>query len=303
MRITTQTMLDDSIGYMTDNLERLTQLQTRVASGKLIQTPADNPTVAVAGLNMRSTIASNQAYIDTSYVTKDWLNANELALKDLVDIGTRAYTLSEQALSDTLGPAERDGIAQELAGILQHAVDVGNTQHEDKYIFAGFQVKTKPFTLGPAVPATIPATYAVTANYTAPAGTMTQSIAPSQTMPINVDPDIPKQFMDQLANVHSALVAQPFNTAALQTALGNLYTALGGVKDARTTNGARQHQLDAEMSRLDQMDVALKNLLSHKEDVNMAEAISQLNRQQTIYQTSLQVGSKSVTQSLFDYLR
>lgn len=300
MRITNRMLAENSIGYMSDGLEQLSELQTRVATGKVIQTPADNPTVAVASLSMRSTLATNQAYLDTSYVTRDWLNANELALKDLVEIGTRAHTLTLPGLSDTLGVAERDALAQEVAGILQHAVDVGNTKHQDKHIFAGFEVNTQPYMLD----TTNPLAPVVVENFTAPTGQMRQSIAPSQTMQVNVNPETAlTPFLDALAGVYTQLAAPVFNRAGLQTALDTLYTEITGVKDARTTNGARQHQLQTEMDRLEQTKVALKNLLTHKEDVNMAEAISLLKHQETVYQTVLQVGSKSVTQSLFDYLR
>jgi flagellin-like hook-associated protein FlgL len=45
-------------------------------------------------------------------------------------------------------------------------------------------------------------------------------------------------------------------------------------------------------------------LLNKKEDTNMAEAISKLTNQQTIYQATLQVGQRAIAMAtLFDYLK
>lgn len=297
MRISSLMMVEDAIRHMNTGLERLSELQTRVASGKLIQAPSDNPTIAVAGLSLRSTLDANQAYIDTGYVTKDWLNANELALKDLVALGTRAYTLAAKGLSDTEGVDERRAIAVEIDGLLQQAVEIGNTQHQGKSIFAGFAVNTQPYVYNGAGAA-------VTSPLASTADQMRQSIAPGQTpLVVNISGhDELRPLFDALTSVYNAL--QPaYNAGALQAALGGLTTALDRVKDVRTLNGARQRQLSTEMDRLEQTKIALKSLLSAKEDANMAESISMLTQQETVYKTVLQVGSRAVTPSLFDYLR
>ena len=126
MRITNRMLAENSIGYMSDGLEQLSELQTRVATGKVIQTPADNPTVAVASLSMRSTLATNQAYLDTSYVTRDWLNANELALKADVSFSTvrRAEAAGERHLRD--GSVQAIRIAFEKAGLKFVVDEAGN---------------------------------------------------------------------------------------------------------------------------------------------------------------------------------
>lgn len=297
MRIATRMLVDNAIQHMNANLERLSDLQTQVASGKQIRTPADNPTIAVAGLSLRSALEANQAYIDTGYVTQDWLTANELALKDLVELATRAFTLAEKGLSDTEGVDERRAIAVEIDGLLQQAVEVGNTQHQGKSIFAGFSVNTRPYVYnGPGA--------AVTSPLASTADQMRQSIAPGQTpLLMNISGhDELRPLFDALSSVYNAL--QPtYNAGALQAALGAVATALDRIKDVRTENGARQRQLQSEMDRLEETKIALKSLLSAREDVNLAEAISMLKQQETVYQAVLQVGSRAVTPSLFDYLR
>lgn len=293
MRISSRMMVEDAIVHMNDNLERLSALQTQVASGKLIHTPADNPAVAVASLSLRSTLQTNQAYLDTGYVTRDWLSANELALKDLVDIATRAQVLTDQGLPDTQGAAERRALAQELDSLLQQAVGVGNMRHQGKYLFAGFKVATQPYTYMGA---------GVTNNLVSTADAMQQSIAPGQTLTVNIDGNTAlTPLFGALISARDALTAG--DIPAAQAAVGALAAALAGLNDVRTTNGARQRQLQTEMDRLERAKIDLKNLLSHKEDVSLTEAISMLKQQETVYQATLEVGRRAITPSLFDYLR
>ena len=54
-------------------------------------------------LSLRSSLQASQNYIDNDNVVNDWLSANELGLKQMVDIGTRAKNLTLQGISDTMG--------------------------------------------------------------------------------------------------------------------------------------------------------------------------------------------------------
>jgi flagellar hook-associated protein 3 FlgL len=211
----------------------------------------------------------------------------------MVTIATRAQALGIQGVSDSMGAAERQTLGRELDGILQHAAGIGNTQHQGKYLFAGFKVNTQPYTYAAA---------GVGNNLASTADLMQQSIAPGQSLTVNVDGNtVFTPIFTALRDARDALLGD--NIPSLQTALTSLEAALTGVNAARTTNGARQRQLDTAMDRLEQTKTALKNLLSHKEDVNVAEAISSLKQQETVYQAVLEIGRRAITPSLFDYLR
>ena len=55
--------------------------------------------------------------------------------------------------------------------------------------------------------------------------------------------------------------------------------------------------------RIEKTQLEIKSLLSKKEDVNMAEAIVNLRRQETVYQSVLEVGHRAISaMSLFDML-
>ena len=76
------------------------------------------------------------------------------------------------------------------------------------------------------------------------------------------------------------------------------------ITTARTTNGGRMRQFKVTMDAMSQTQIELKSLLSSKEDVNMADAISQLRAQETTYQSVLEVSSRAInTATLFETMR
>ncbi len=320
MRVTSQMMSDNAVLHMQDNLERLSGLQQQIASGKRIQNPSDDPALAVTSLNLRSTLRKHEAYLDTARTTRDWLDANELAFKQFQDIAARAIDLVRLGLSDTQGADQREAMATEMEGLLEQSVEVANTSHRGSFIFAGYKTtpnsivhvppiatpSPKPFELVTTPPATLPGAV----SYGGDAGVIQNAIDPSQQITINLSgqqvvngEQVLPIFFQRIIAARDQLTTLPKNTAALQAALTGLATSAANLTDYRTTNGARVRQVDQSIDRMEQTDIALKNLLSHQEDVNMARTISDLKQQETVYQTVLQVGARALPPSLFDFLR
>ena len=93
------------------------------------------------------------------------------------------------------------------------------------------------------------------------------------------------------------------NTAQIVASMTPLKNAINTVTQAGVTNGARQNEITQLVDRATSAQIELKGLLSQKEDINLAEAITQLNSQESVYQSVLQVSKRAIsTLSLFDVL-
>jgi flagellar hook-associated protein 3 FlgL len=293
MRITNLMMLRDAVERMDAGRMRIDAFRRQVASGKKYQQPSDDPATAVAGLQLRSTLETHQAYLTSARTSHDRLIANEQALKEMVDLGTRALNLALQARSDTQGPAERRAIAAEINQMISDAVSIGNREHAGSYIFAGFQVTTQPYTFNGVV---------VINNVTDTAGPVTHLIEPGHPLTVNVDGNaVLNPFFAALIALRDALNAN--DMPALESALASLRVATDGVLEARTTNGARQRNVAVTIDRMGRTETDLKSLLSLKEDVNLAEAIANLQQQENVYQAVLQSTRSVIQPSLFDFMR
>lgn len=295
MRISNRMIVENAIRYMQENLEALNGLRDRAATGKQFQYASESPEAASAALSLRSSLHTNQAYMATAEVTADWMAANEAALKQMVDLGTRAINVALSGISDSHDAEALQALAVEVDSILQQAIDVGNTQHKGDYIFSGFRTSTAPFTLAAGSPDTV--------QYDGNEGLMQRSLGPGQTIIANILGGTTfSPLFEALILARDALNAA--DLSALSSAVTALQGALDTVLEARAINGTRQQQVQASIHQSEETQLMMKRLLSEKEDVSMVEAIAELRNQETIYQAVLEVGRRTLAAlNLFDLLR
>lgn len=91
--------------------------------------------------------------------------------------------------------------------------------------------------------------------------------------------------------------------ADIRASVSNIDTILGRINTVRADLGGRMNRLELAKNRLENININTQELLSSKEDTDMAEAISELVLQQNIYQAALGVGGKIMQISLLDFLR
>jgi flagellar hook-associated protein 3 FlgL len=106
---------------------------------------------------------------------------------------------------------------------------------------------------------------------------------------------------DILHRVGQALESNDRN--AMDQLLGEIDTAREQVANERSKVGARMNLLDQVRERHEEIKLQLDSLRSNLEDIDLAEALTQLNKQQTGYEATITAASKIVQVSLLDFLR
>ncbi len=293
---------------MSENLEKVSKLQTKLSTMKQFQVASEDPTRASVSLNLRSNLRTLESYADTAETTKDWMTATDNAFDQLDDIGIRATNLLLRGINDSLSGSERaNSLGTEMQDLLNQAVELGNTSLNDQYIFSGYQVNSKAFELVDSATTLTDYSGATftpkVVNYLGDAGTMQRNLGPDQSVTLNARGD--QAIGGVLQNLVLASNALKQNdTTTLQTILTTLRSSLDTMGQYRTSNGARLRQVESAANFLDSMQIETKSLLSKNEDMNMAEGISLLANQQTTYDAVLQVSQRAISAlSLFDYLK
>jgi flagellar hook-associated protein 3 FlgL len=294
---TQRMMTENAVRHMDEN-NRSSGSPEKVASGSSTSASPDNPSLAATSWRCAPAWA-NQAYLDTTQVTEDWMAVTCFSLNQMVELGKRAAQLTAAASRGL-----REGTARrawaEVDMLLQQAVEIANTSHQDSFIFAGYNTTTLPFTALDGNGDTL--TDSVQYNNPNTNEVILRSVGPGLTIPQNIEGEpVFSPLFDALIRARDFLNGD--DTANIQVALGDLETALAGVSNAATVNGARQRQVRQMGERLEKAQIELKSLLSLKEDANMAEAIANLRQQETVYQSVLEVGQRAISAlSLFDML-
>ena len=296
MRISDQMMTNRMIQYMNENKERMAELNNQISSGKLYQNFSDNPTSMAAIQSIRSSINTAKLYEDTANEIDAWMSETDLALSQAQDSLLDASILVERGLNDTMGADERaNSIAPEMEAILDQLVNLANSSVQDKFIFAGYQVNTKPFSRT--------GTNLEQVAYSGDNGIMSHDVGLGQPVVKNINNSAALTGMfDAVSRAKTALLNN--DLTELNAAFADIAASQKEIGDLQATNGSRQRQVSTSIDRLQASNLVLKSLLSDKEDVNMAEAVAQLSSQENTYKAVLEVGSRAISAlNLFDVLQ
>lgn len=292
MRVTNHMIMEQAVRNMRGSLEALAELQNRVSDGKQFHRVSEDPANATAAISLRSSLQAAESFLQTAYTTQDWMDATEFALGQTTDVLTEAILLAEEGIPDTLSAPERASLAIEADALIDSVLDIANSKHNGSYIFSGYRVHTASFVK--VDPNTV--------TYQGDAGVIEHAIAEDQRVVVNVGGDaVFSPVFSALIQLRDALNAN--DSSLVQAGLSTLQSVLENVTDVRTMQGGRQRQMDNAINRSENARDSILELLSAKEDADMAEAIAALAEQETVYQSVLQAGTRIFdTPNLFSFL-
>jgi flagellar hook-associated protein 3 FlgL len=287
----TRTLLAD----INDVADRLTRTQRKLASGKEIERPSDNPYGVSRALQLRGEIGTNRQHQRNIAEITSWQTVTDSALRQVADYVLRARELLIQGATDTAGQPARDAIAAEMTQLIDSVKTVANAKLGDRYVFAGSATLTPPYAIGGAD--------AFAGNNE----TMVREIGPGVQVDLNVNGqgvvgDNAGGLLQALRTIVTNL--QAGNTAALGTTdLQALDTALDTVTTQQAVVGARHNRLETAVMRLEELAENAGALLSETEDADMAETIMHFSMQKAVYESALKAGAEVIQPSLMDFLR
>jgi flagellar hook-associated protein 3 FlgL len=299
MRITQQMMSQTALSGMQTNLQRLAEAQKKSVSSKRISLPEDDPFATEQALGYRSNIKEGEYNVDNIDLSLDWVTTTDGALSDTTTLLTRASALALRGGTESLGDDDRKSVASEINGIIEQMVSVANTRNGQYYIFSGFQVNTAPYTV-----TRDPVTNEITgASYEGDSGSILRQVDGNTTIDINIPGDsLFTNIFTELVNLRESLTTVPFDPDAVSTSMENINNQSDVAIEKQAIIGSKASRLETTKSRLESTIINLRSLDSKAEDADMAEVVTQLQQQQFVYQTALQVNAQITRLSLLDYL-
>ena len=297
MRITDGMLITNFLNDYNNNLERLQKNQNMLSTGKRISRPSDDPVAVATSLRIRTDMTRNDAYTKNADDAKSWLDITDTALNQLDSLLQRTRELAVEGANGTLTQEDMQKIANEIEQLKAQMVQVGNTQYNGRYIFAGFKTTTQPFS--------------VTNNsYSGDNGLIEFEIgAGGNKIVVNVTGD--KVFNVDLTGTSQLLTVMDNLKKALDLgdhqAVSNLIAdvdkQLENVLAVRAEVGAKSNRLDLIQNRLQDDNYNFTALLSKNEDVDLAQVITNLQMDENVYRASLAAGARIIQPSLIDFLR
>jgi len=146
MRISTPQMQLSALNSIVSQQAALSKTQVQVATGKRIQTPADDPIASSALLDLSQSVSVTDQYQRAAEAAKTRLVLEDGTLSHVQDVLQRVHDLVIQTGSTLLSNSDRQQISEEAQQILDGLLAAANTTDTNgDYLFAGYQSSTIPF--------------------------------------------------------------------------------------------------------------------------------------------------------------
>lgn len=290
----TQSMLSRSLlADLQEVSGKLSKTREKLASGKELTRPSDDPFAVSRALQYRSEIAANQQYQRSAAESEGWQTVTDTALSAMGDALLRVRDLTVQAANGATSDDARQVIAVEVRQLIDSIKTTANAQYAGRYVFSGTATLTPPYN---------PADDTFGGN----TGAIRREIGPGVQIDVNViGQDVVGNggsgILQALRSIEANLATN--NIAGLGTNLTAIDATHDLLVNARAQVGARVNRLESASFRLAELEEASTLLLSKTEDADIAKTMVDYSQQQAVYESALRAGANVVQSSLLDYLR
>uniref|UniRef100_UPI00359F59F1 flagellar hook-associated protein FlgL n=1 Tax=Jeotgalibaca porci TaxID=1868793 RepID=UPI00359F59F1 len=298
MRIADNMLTRGYLKNLSVNQQNVQKFHQQLSSMKEVSKPSDNPLLVSQIMELKENIIQNEQYQTTLTDAKDWTDMQDAALSNATDSLMRISTLVQSAANGTMNESDRLVVKAEVETEMQTFVDSLNTNFGGRYIFGGTKTTILPFEITKADDGSITGI-----QYNGKKQNISREISSGVNLDLMTDGSKllnSDKMGDLFVKITDAL--QTDDGAALSNLLADTTASIDHVVTFRTEIGAISNRLDSALSRNESQDLNLQEMLSSKEDIDIAQKYMQFSMEQVAYQASLQMGTKVLSTTILDYL-
>ena len=295
MRVSSASMYLTMKEGLGSSLGRVQEVQGQLASGRRINRASDDPVGATASQRYRAQEADWESWQRSANDAQAWLGTADGVLQSSSSLLRRVRELTTSAVSGALSTESREAIASEVEQLRDELKSMANAQHMGRSVFGGFSPRAVEQVNGAWA-------------FTGDDGQVRRQVGPTQTVQVNLDGRNVFGFAPGQTDVFSLLdkiavdvrsgssAGLEADQVALATRTDAVLTALGlvGATANRVTAASNQGFTESESLRMSR---------SSLEDIDIAEAVLNLNTAQVSYQAALGAVAKANLPSLANFLR
>ncbi len=311
MRATQMTTYRSLQSFLDQTSEKLQTLQLQAATGKRITKPSDDPTAISPVLSARTQIQTSDRYIETIQTGLDRVDNMDGYFDSIENTMVRLKEISLASVNGAMSQADMATYADEVNQLRQSLLDDANASVDGKYLFAGFDDKTRPFSENPNYPLTESNPVVYNGDY----GDLEYEIAPNELISVNLSGnklmlgDFDDDGVTDAGQVDifalAASLEEALNTGSI-TDIENLIDPLeegaDQIRSQRSLKGNVGSRLETALSHMEQVKIDMEEFRSRYEDADILETITDLQQQQQSFEAALSVTGKVSELSILDYI-
>lgn len=306
MRVTQDSLVHSTLNRLQTRLGEHEEASTRVSTGKSWQVPSDDPARANQSLVLRADEHARTQQQRNAQDAESRLEITDSTLQSMNERLHRARDLAVQAAKGTNDQTEREAIAAEIDEINDELESLARTKHAGKALFAGY-------TDGPAVESeedddTLLINFRGDGDHR-----IDRKIGPDDKVRSNItaaevfakDPDDLEDNTDNTFSLLHDLAAdvREGNVSDVSDKIAEVDDAQDRLQSAQSSVGVAHSRVVSALDRSERDLLAVQKERSDVEDVNLAEAIMELQTQEVAFEATLGSMARVLQPSLMDFIR
>jgi len=295
MRVTDRIKFDafkNNLALIKSNLDKT---QNKIASGKKILVPSDDPVSSSVAVGFNAEKGLNAQYGRNIERLKTTGVFYETSINSVNNMLTRAKEIAIVQASDTVNAETRKSAGEEVKGIIERLVAIGNTKVGNHYIFGGKKSNNTPFSIDSDYNVTFNGSNEVSSIFVdkgtkEDAGISGDKVFISDTNIFNVL----KNFKDAL---------ETNNKTGIRHALDGLDKSLEKTQTNLVHVGTYTARIENFIEYNESKNNNIIETLSQIMDVDVAQAVVDFNSLSNAYEAMIYTMTKIQNLSVLNYLR
>ncbi|BBJ28583.1 flagellin N-terminal helical domain-containing protein [Athalassotoga saccharophila] len=319
MRITQSMMKDQIVNNIDNVLRRISTLQRQASSGNKFDLPSQDPSDAVLTVNYNAVLEKLNTYKSSLSQVQNNFQGYDNITGQIMAAVQQVNSLVVQAANGTNTPSDRAAIADEIKQISSTIAQLGGTNVNGNYMFAGSS-NSNPITSMVSGGSTIyyyTSNSATSARLSLKIGTVTidsnvnvvDLFNYTQTSGSVQSASLISYVTGSGGTIHMGLLdkivqdLQNNNVANLKSDLGDLQDYENSLSKVTTQIGATEQSLQSLINSNQSLNMYVTQLVSSAQGADMVKVLSDLALQETVYQAALQTSANSLLPTLANFLK
>lgn len=313
MRVTNTMLINNMVYNLNQNMKSMEKLQYQLATGKKFRVPSDDPIGASKSLKFNTDISKLKQYKRNAEDAMSWLDDTETALGEINEVLKRAYELAVQVANDTYSGEDLLMVREEIEQLKEHLMQIANTTYAGRHIFSGYKTDKPLFKKENGE---------IVYNIDLKQNEKFQyNVGLTERIEVNTlgsrvfgmvqgneyiyegdieEPAIKPALIDVLDSFSKTLEEE--DSSALTNTISRLQASMEHILSVRAEVGAKMNRLELTTKKLASQINNVTELLSHNEDVDVAETVMYLSMAQNVYMSSLMTGARIIQPTLAQFL-
>jgi flagellar hook-associated protein 3 FlgL len=294
MKISTTQFFKTSTEQMQSRQRTVSDIQAQLGSGKQVVNPSDAPRKANLVSQLQSAKELQATYLRNVETARTRLTSEETVMTAMTEIAQRVSELVIQASNDTLGAEDRKIIGAEVSALRDELLNLTNTKDlSGNYIFSGNKTQSPAFVEDASG----------TVSYNGDYGRHNVNLSEVRSLPVNTLGIELFSANDFLALDGLVEDLRSDDGPGIRNALSDVNAIIDKLTISFGDMAGRMTALDSQYEIIEDTQLRLDKLLMSENDVDYAQAVTELSRESLALQ-ALQASFSKLSQiSLFNYMR